>query len=288
MADPIGGGFCFPPDRTVCGPPPLEANLFAFCKGSLIYKRYVWVLPIPYPLLPPFLLIAYSLFNIPFFSQCPIHYSLCPSHFGSRSVNEVELPSVDMTSKTMFPGKAKQPMVSPPQHLLGPYDKDKDKGETKNEQGKAMQPKVPPPRHLLLGPYDKGKGKADEGKGETKNVQGKADEGKGKGETKHQQGAGEGGSDDIWYDLKPVCNEQLHEELAVRLGLRSKQEAESAAAATLAAGTTEAVLRLLNPAEPMAAPAMRSGIIGGLLSGELLSGNLRRSKQVADESWPES
>ena len=67
MADPIGGGFCFPPDRTVCGPPPLEANLFAFCKGSLIYKRYVWVLPIPYPLSPiPYPpLMAYSLFPHP-------------------------------------------------------------------------------------------------------------------------------------------------------------------------------------------------------------------------------
>ena len=73
-----GGVFFFTPDRTVCGPPPLEANLFTFRKGSLVYKRYVWVLPIPYPLSS---LIAYSLFPIPYplFPPSPlIAYSLSP------------------------------------------------------------------------------------------------------------------------------------------------------------------------------------------------------------------
>ena len=67
VADPIGGGFCLPPDRTVCGPPPLEANLFAFGKRSLIYKTYVWVLPIYYfPFTPsPLLPIHYFLFTLP-------------------------------------------------------------------------------------------------------------------------------------------------------------------------------------------------------------------------------
>ena len=36
VANPIGGGFCFHPDRGLCGQPPLELNLFVFCKGSLI------------------------------------------------------------------------------------------------------------------------------------------------------------------------------------------------------------------------------------------------------------
>ena len=36
------GGFYLPPDRIVCGPPPLRVTLFAFCKGSLIYKIKVW------------------------------------------------------------------------------------------------------------------------------------------------------------------------------------------------------------------------------------------------------
>ena len=70
------GFFFYPPDRTVCGPPPLEANLSTFCKGSLIYKRYVWVLPIPYPLSPP-----YCLFTIPYYPLpplLPIAYSLFP------------------------------------------------------------------------------------------------------------------------------------------------------------------------------------------------------------------
>ena len=92
------GGFCFPPDRTVCGPPPLEANLFAFCKRSLSYKMSVWVWPIPYRVYiyilyiyidiqlgsiyykyspystSPF--IAYSLFPIP--PLLPIPYSISP------------------------------------------------------------------------------------------------------------------------------------------------------------------------------------------------------------------
>ena len=53
LAYPIGGGLFLPPDRTVCDPPPLEANLVAFCKGGLIYKMYVWVLPNYYSLFTP-------------------------------------------------------------------------------------------------------------------------------------------------------------------------------------------------------------------------------------------
>ena len=61
------GGFCFPPDRTVCGPPPLEANLVASCKGSLVYKTYVWSLPNYYSLFIPssLLPIHYFLFTFP-------------------------------------------------------------------------------------------------------------------------------------------------------------------------------------------------------------------------------
>ena len=97
VADPIGGGLFPPPDRTVCGPPPLEANLFAFCKGSLIYKRYVWVLPVPYPLFP----VYHTLFPIACFPPYPLPTTLpiAKSFFAFHEEHIRKIQSILDTAK---------------------------------------------------------------------------------------------------------------------------------------------------------------------------------------------
>ena len=125
-----------------------------------------------------------------------------------------------MTSKAMFPGQPIQPKGPPPQHLVGPYSKVDEKQPT--------QPKGPPPQHLVS-PYSK----VDEKQGgENRKVKKQVDEDKVAEKTKKEQGAAEVAAvtamvwvaPDCEYDLSLVSNEQLHEELATRLGLRSKPQ----------------------------------------------------------------